>query len=396
MAIRIIVLCKGILEAACGPLSVIRALGTMEINVLCLCSSCRPETKADLAKIGVLVKELAPGEASLKGISGKIRHYCRFRRRAWSVIEDAGPKSLLWVAKIDTAMAMGRPLLKRPYVLTLQELHDKYFLYQRAMRLYASHATAVVVPEYCRANIVRCWHHLTKTPFVLPNKPIPLSRERRLPISDPAAREILASVGPQRRILLYQGGLGPDRDLRPVAKAAAELGDSYRFVILGRPYGDVLPKLREIYPNLVHIPWVRPPTHLEITSHAHLGIVFYNHDALNSIFCAPNKIWEYAAYGVPMICQDIPGLRYTVGLAGAGVCADTNDVSAIVASVRAVDARYANFARDAMLFYESSDTEKIIAQILTSVGFGHRSGTGSTPIRISSPVGRIPDDDGNE
>jgi len=123
-------------------------------------------------------------------------------------------------------------------------------------------------------------------------------------------------------------------------------------------------------PPLVHIPWVRPPAHLEITSHAHVGIAFYKFDSLNSIFCAPNKIWEYSAFGVPTLCQDIPGLRYTIGTAGAGVCVDSQSVDAIISAVRIIEANYSVHSQRAREFYESVDTTDVVGRIIDHTTHG--------------------------
>ena len=32
---------------------------------------------------------------------------------------------------------------------------------------------------------------------------------------------------------------------------------------------------------------------------------------LNPLYCAPNKIFEYSKYGIPMISNDVPALRYS-------------------------------------------------------------------------------------
>ena len=362
-----IAICKGQLEMSCGALSAIRTLGRLGLDVLCICSACLPETKTDLQRSRVSVEQVYPQDPCPRGTVAKMRHYHSFRRRAWRIIEGEDGGTLIWVAKIDSAMALGRRLLRTRYILTLQELHDKYFLYQKAIGLYASHASVVVVPEYCRANILRCWHGLNKSPFVLPNKPILESRQKRLPVSDANAAKILSSIPEGQRIILYQGVLAPDRDLSAVARAASEIGNDYRLVIMGKDRSSDLARLQEICPDLVHIPWVRPPGHLEVTSHAHIGIAFYKFDALNSIFCAPNKIWEYAGFGIPILCQDVPGLRFTVGIAEAGVCVDAGHPEPIIAGITEIERRYSQYSQRASEFYDSIDTEDLISKLIEGI-----------------------------
>ena len=52
-------------------------------------------------------------------------------------------------------------------------------------------------------------------------------------------------------------------------------------------------KIIDIYDNCVFYPYVPAPLHLEVTSYARFGILFYRPTILNKAFCAPNKIFEY-------------------------------------------------------------------------------------------------------
>jgi len=365
LAPEIIVVCKSWLEMSPPVLTIVHVLRELGHAVLCICSGCRPQTRSELEAIGVRLAVVHPEDPHPRTLPGKIAHYARFRRRAWQVLDDASSSALVWVARGDTAIALGRRLLERRYVWSLHELHDGNVRYQQAIRLYAPRAATLVVPEYCRANILRFWHGLRRTPLVLPNRPVLKSRRRKAVVSDANAAKILNSLPEDQEILLYQGALDRDRDIEAFAHAARELGGGFCFLIMGEDRTGDLPRLRQICPDLVHVPWVPPPSHLEVTSHAHIGVAFYKFDSLNSIFCAPNKIWEYSAYGVPMICQDVPGLRYTVGVAEAGLCVDTNSVDAIIAGVRAIAAEYQHFSRNATEFYDSVDTKATISRILS-------------------------------
>ena len=63
---------------------------------------------------------------------------------------------------------------------------------------------------------------------------------------------------------------------------------------------------------------------MEITSYARIGINFYRPNCLNKAFCAPNKIYEFSGFGIPIIGNDIPGLKNTIGLNNAGKCVRLN------------------------------------------------------------------------
>jgi len=230
---KIIVLCKNSLERLPLAVTTIRILCDLGKDVVCVCSACHPETEADLRRIGVLVIKVYPEDPRPSHLCGKLIHYAYFRKRAWRIIESENSDALLWVIRADTAMALGRRLWKKQYILTIKELYDRNYPYQKAIGLYAPKALAVVVPEFCRASILRCWHRLNKTPFVLPNKPLVEAKERNLPVSAPAAATLLGSIPRSKKILLYQGALDRDRNIEPVAEAAHKLERDYSLVIMG-------------------------------------------------------------------------------------------------------------------------------------------------------------------
>ena len=90
--------------------------------------------------------------------------------------------------------------------------------------------------------------------------------------------------------------------------------NEYLFVFLGRDLSGYVENLKKQGYNVEHIPFTPAPDYLYFTSRAYIGIVNYADNCLNNIYCAPNKIYEYSAFGVPMLANDIPGLRYTVGV----------------------------------------------------------------------------------
>lgn len=65
-------------------------------------------------------------------------------------------------------------------------------------------------------------------------------------------------------------------------------------------------------PNVVYIPFIQPPYHLLATQYADIGVLTYvsSKRDLNALHCAPNKLFEYSVWGLPMIGNNIPRLAY--------------------------------------------------------------------------------------
>ena len=160
-----------------------------------------------------------------------------------------------------------------------------------------------------------------------------------------------------KKIILYQGQIYKERDLTSIAKAMNLISNDFLLLLLGNDKDGSLKKLSSINSNFIHIPFVDPPDHLLITSHAYIGIATYDDSSLNNVFCAPNKIYEYSGFGIPMLCRDIPGLKYTVEKSNSGICVDTNDSNAIVNAINRIDKNYEEFSRNANAFYDDTNME---------------------------------------
>ena len=325
--------------------------------VIGITSSCDPALVASLANSGIKVisigeLETPPRRQMLK----KVLAGLRFRRATWSIISGLGPRTALYVAGLECAIVVGRRVKEYDYLLQVHELYDNNRVCRLLMGWFLRNAACVVVPEESRAAILRVWYKLKETPVVLPNRPNVANRFRRRYVNDLEARRALESIPPEKKIVLYQGWLRGDRYISDVASCIHRMGGDWQFVAMGMDEG-LLPELLKVCPSMVRIPYISAPQHLEITSHAYIGIASYDYSCLNNIFCAPNKIWEYSAFGIPMLCNDVPGLRFTVEKSGSGVCCDFRDPDAVEASLRKIDAEYSHFEARALKFYEHTDGE---------------------------------------
>lgn len=105
---------------------------------------------------------------------------------------------------------------------------------------------------------------------------------------------------------------------------------------------------------------------MEITSYAHIGIVFYRNDALNKVFCAPNKIYEYSGFGIPMLANDIPGLKNTVGNAGAAECMELK-ANNIINAIQNIEADYDTYSENAKKFFAGTDNLKTMEKLMRKI-----------------------------
>ncbi|WP_180174348.1 hypothetical protein [Acinetobacter sp. YH01022] len=218
-------------------------------------------------------------------------------------------EDLVWVGSLDTALAckgLGF-FAKNPYVLHLHELYDTHQDKLKSIKNIAQNAKHVVVPELNRAGILQVWLALKNRPIVLPNKPYRHPRKKNLEPTHELTRNILQEYKTDKPIILYQGHIGGDRNLMPIAEAMRELPE-YEFWLLGPDHG-YAEKLVATSPNVKYVGSVPAPYHLEITSYASIGIMSYDLINLNNLYCAPNKVWEYIGFGIPFLSNDCLSLR---------------------------------------------------------------------------------------
>lgn len=303
-------------------------------------------------------------------------------KKIWNLIDKYYDKhTVVWSISNLTLKFLGNKILNYRYVLHLLELsenlqyHDRLPFFKLDEHKLGENALAVVVPEYNRAHITQAWWNLSKTPLIFSNKPYNKeSIKRHSQISDSNAEEIISSIG-NRKIILYQGIISPERPLDRLIKAVGMLGNDYAFVVMSGG--------KDIYANLgvenyYFIPFVKPPYHLEITSRAYIGVLSYfptestGYSKLNSLYCAPNKIYEFGQFGIPMVGNNIPGLKYLFDTKKCGVCLNSFNEDDICKAIIEINNNYDSYSNGAKKLYMETNSEEEIKKILERV-YGTKS-----------------------
>lgn len=260
-----------------------------------------------------------------------------------------------WLLHEDTTVrVLG--IVKPPFIMTTYELNDKRPFLTRRLIPMARKATLNVVCEYNRAHIMKVQYGLRELPLVVPNKPVIHPKTKNI-----TSNTVVDSICD--KIVLYQGQMyANERNLEALCEAVSGMV-GFKLVLMGNrnAYTEML---CDKYPSVVHIDYIKAPYHLSVTSHAYIGFVSYSSDSLNTMYCAPNKIWEYSGFGVPMIANSIPGLKYTVEVSGAGKCVDTDDVKELQSAIREIDNNYERYSQNALSFYESCDVRSLLLNVI--------------------------------
>jgi len=264
--------------------------------------------------------------------------------------------NLIWIASAEAAELLRKPIIGVKYIFSIYELYDIVPDLLRKIKPLAQNAHKIIVPEINRAYMLRFWLGLRETPIIIPNKPASLPKP-----SFEIPEQLIAYA--DKKIILYQGHISKDRNLDSVCEAVSNL-NGYIMILMGGVHGNYLMKLKSKYPDIIYIDFIPPPFHLNITSRAHIGVVTYEFTDLNAIYCAPNKIWEFSGYGVPMLGKDIPGLLNTIEKHRVGRCVDMNNPHAIKESILHIDNHYDEYKTACKIMYASIDVNQSIRSLV--------------------------------
>ncbi|MEG1433492.1 MULTISPECIES: glycosyltransferase family 1 protein [Eubacterium] len=281
-------------------------------------------------------------------------------------------KDLIWTTTDRTARELKSILPNYKHVMQLMELREDMpeFPGQKIVKAHldniARSAWKVVVPEYNRAHILSAWWSLDKLPKILPNKPF--DDQCRFQKCPDDIEKILESLqNEKKKIILYQGILTDERRLEEIAMACEEL-DDYCFCIMGALDASCYTMYKK-YKSVKLIPFIKPPYHLKITEVAYMGILSYsprnnpNSSILNAVYCAPNKIFEYAGAGLPMIGNELPGLEKPFNDFNIGICCQW-DVKKIKEAIRYIEENHEIMRDNCLSFYKGIDLPSIVEGIL--------------------------------
>lgn len=121
-------------------------------------------------------------------------------------------------------------------------------------------------------------------------------------------------------ILLYQGGLMPGRGVHLILEAFKQRKDD-KVVAVFMGYGPLEADIKiaaEQHSNIYFFPAVPPQVVLDYTASADFGISLIENTCLSYYYCMPNKLFEYAMAGLPVLVSNMKDMselvtRYAMG-----------------------------------------------------------------------------------
>lgn len=310
-------------------------------------------------------------------LQDKVNRFLFGKRKLEEVVNQSMKDSdILWTTTDTTVKLLGKTVLKYKHVMQLMELIERYPLFLHSKKfdapidLYAQKAYKVVVPSLDRAYIQQTWWDLEKVPSVLPNKPYSLTLpENNIPSNTLEALEKMKKE--RRKIILYSGVITPERNIGDFANAIDTKKD-FCIYVMGKAFGDgkYLKRFLSEHPNVEYIGYHVAPAHLLFFKYAYIGLTPYIptettlHPKLNAQYCAPNKIYEYSAFGVPMLGTNVIGLVRPFEQYKIGRCAEDMSKESILRSLNYIDDHHDEMSVNAIQFFNKDNLDEIVRNIL--------------------------------
>lgn len=345
--------------------SQIRMIKKLKYDIEVLYGTSNESALKLLESDGIKCKKIGSISDENNSIVKKLFSWIKFRFALKKELKKYPKNTIFWFGTGESALPMICGLKGYNYIVSFLELYDEFPFRIKLFGKIAREALAVTVCEIDRAYLMHYWWGLDKLPYVFPNKPYDLLRTKKAKPSIKEVKEVIDKIG-NNKIILYQGIIQNSEELVEVAKALNHTKTHYKFVLMGIDKYKSIDIIKKHYSDIEYIEYIPAPYHLEITSYAQLGITFYRPDSLNKVYCAPNKIYEYTGFGIPVLCNNIPGLINTIGNSESGMCVDMKEKD-IVKAINMIENDYDKYSKNAINFFESTDNYSKMEELLKNI-----------------------------
>lgn len=261
---------------------------------------------------------------TLKRISKTPYPKTKFRRiiaklKCWIIFylflfKNAKEFDYIWIGVWDYSLIMfvlRFSGFKGEVIYQLNELKFDQFEYCRKV-------DHVFVPDENRGWIAFFIGKFKKPPLVLPNIPfLPSS----LSLSEVSEIDQIREKhsAPDVKIILYQGTIDYDkRCIKELLTAISKLPENFLLVIMPGNFSDtvIIERIKidieslKLAHRVYLIKSVKAPGHLVTVKKADIGIGLYRPISLNQVYAAPNRLYEFTKFDIPVILPDFPYFKY--------------------------------------------------------------------------------------
>ena len=139
-----------------------------------------------------------------------------------------------------------------------------------------------------------------------------------------------------QKVFIYLGILGRGRGINQLLAAFSEPLTRSHIVFVGYRDSVGVAEAAKTFPNIHVHPAVPHDQVVDLAREADVGLCLIENVSLSDYLCLPNKLFEYAFAGVPVLASRLPEIARVVNEFGLGICCD-NDVESIRNAVRKIE-----------------------------------------------------------
>lgn len=290
------------------------SMASLGTKVTLVSSGCMESTALYLNKHGIRHFSIGWEEYPQK-LWKKVWLRIKFALLLKKVIKETSP-TVIWFHGADSFTYRFLLPLEQTFVVAhVHEYHSQGDKRANPLNNLVRKAHLYIIPEVNRAWLLKFDSNTLAEFVVVPNR-LP---EHTMPVSDYSneTRDAFQKAGGDLRcdrFVIYQGQLSSERCIKQAIEAFKMIhNENVGFIILGivleKKYLNQIGKLAAGDPRIRILPYIAPPDHLRITKGCDCGLLLYAPTEINNVYCAPNKIYEFAYYGLGMVMSDYPGLR---------------------------------------------------------------------------------------
>lgn len=201
-----------------------------------------------------------------------------------------------------------------------------FYFFERA---YIKCADLIICAQQMRGILMKEHYSLSTVPIVIQNISI-LTKSAEI-LSDDIRQQLNKFFCQKGKTIVYAGGINADRRIGALIEVAHSLGDKCKVLLIGD--GNEVQILKQIVKekkisNCTFISKIPYKNLAEVVERCDIGYVSYPMTDINNIYCASNKIFEYASVNLPMIATYNVTIESDLHKWKIGECSDNlNDIA---------------------------------------------------------------------
>lgn len=228
----------------------------------------------------------------------------------------------------------------------------------------------IICAQEKRAEIMKEYFGLDDTPYVVPNySELPIDKEYHL---SSELKKFLEKG--DKQVLVYAGALTDDRRLDLIIGEMESVSDKYKLLIIGEGNAKsaLISHAKDCACLECFFAGGIPYRYLGyVLKKCDFGYMSYPCTSINNTYCAPNKIFEYASVGLPMICNDNPTLYEVVGKNGIGLiisqCEEAGYAQTVPEALEHMSLHYKDYIKAIDIFRKNNSWDELKKEYLNRV-----------------------------